>query len=201
MKFDLHTHTTASDGTDTPAQLIERAAQAGFSLIAVTDHDTLGGLAEAEAAGKRLGVQVIPGVEISAGEEPEVHVLGYGMRERERLEQALASQRAARRDRMRLMIEKLRAIGVQVDAQRVAQLSGDSVGRPHLARALVEMGCVQDVREAFARYLSPGKPAYVPREKLTVPQAIRLLRESAAQRRSSPIRGRTGAHPSGCGSG
>lgn len=180
MKFDLHTHTTASDGTDTPAQLIERAAQAGFSLIAVTDHDTLGGLAEAEAAGKRLGVQVIPGVEISAGEEPEVHVLGYGMRERERLEQALASQRAARRDRMRLMIEKLRAIGVQVDAQRVAQLSGDSVGRPHLARALVEMGCVQDVREAFARYLSPGKPAYVPREKLTVPQAIRLLRECGA---------------------
>lgn len=180
MKFDLHTHTTASDGTDTPVRLIERAAQEGFSLIAVTDHDTLSGLREAEEAGKGLGVRVIPGVEISAGEEPEVHVLGYGMRDRERLERALTGMRLARRDRMRLMIEKLRLIGIEVDAQRVQQLCGDSVGRPHLARALMEMGCVQDVREAFARYLSPGKPAYVPREKLTVPEAIRLLCECGA---------------------
>lgn len=180
MKFDLHTHTTASDGTDTPAQLIERAARGGFGLIAVTDHDTLSGLDEAESAGRARGVRVIPGVEISAGEEIEVHVLGYGIRDREPLEQALSGMREARRARMRKMIEKLRDLGIEVDRERVAALSGDSVGRPHLARALVEMGCVRDVREAFFRYLSPGRPAYVPREKLTVAQAIHLLRSAGA---------------------
>lgn len=180
MKFDLHTHTTASDGTDTPAQLIERAARGGFGLIAVTDHDTLSGLDEAESAGRARGVRVIPGVEISAGEEIEVHVLGYGIRDREPLEQALSGMRQARRARMRKMIGKLRDLGIEVDRERVAALSGDSVGRPHLARALVEMGCVRDVREAFFRYLSPGRPAYVPREKLTVAQAIHLLRGAGA---------------------
>lgn len=180
MKFDLHTHTTASDGTDTPAQLIERAARGGFGLIAVTDHDTLSGLDEAESAGRARGVRVIPGVEISAGEEIEVHVLGYGIRDREPLEQALSGMREARRARMRKMIGKLRDLGIEVDRERVAALSGDSVGRPHLARALVEMGCVRDVREAFFRYLSPGRPAYVPREKLTVAQAIHLLRSAGA---------------------
>ena len=180
MKFDLHTHTTASDGTDTPAQLIERAAREGFGLIAVTDHDTLSGLEEAEAAGRARGVRVISGVEISAGEEIEVHVLGYGIRDRGPLEQALSGMRQARRARMRKMIGKLRDLGIEVDRERVAALSGDSVGRPHLARALVEMGCVRDVREAFFRYLSPGRPAYVPREKLTVAQAIHLLRDAGA---------------------
>lgn len=180
MKFDLHTHTTASDGTDTPAQLIERAARGGFGLIAVTDHDTLSGLDEAESAGRARGVRVIPGVEISAGEEIEVHVLGYGIHDREPLEQALSGMREARRARMRKMIGKLRDLGIEVDRERVAALSGDSVGRPHLARALVEMGCVRDVREAFFRYLSPGRPAYVPREKLTVAQAIHLLRDAGA---------------------
>lgn len=180
MKFDLHTHTTASDGTDTPAQLIERAARGGFGLIAVTDHDTLSGLDEAESAGRARGVRVIPGVEISAGEEIEVHVLGYGIHDREPLEQALSGMREARRARMRKMIGKLRDLGIEVDRERVAALSGDSVGRPHLARALVEMGCVRDVREAFFRYLSPGRPAYVPREKLTVAQAIHLLRGAGA---------------------
>lgn len=180
MKFDLHTHTTASDGTDTPAQLIERAAREGFGLIAVTDHDTLSGLEEAESAGRARGVRVISGVEISAGEEIEVHVLGYGIRDRGPLEQALSGMRQARRARMRKMIGKLRDLGIEVDRERVAALSGDSVGRPHLARALVEMGCVRDVREAFFRYLSPGRPAYVPREKLTVAQAIHLLRDAGA---------------------
>ena len=140
MKFDLHTHTTASDGTDTPAQLIERAARLGFELIAVTDHDTVSGLAEAKEAGERLGVRVIPGVEISAGENPEVHVLGYGMRDLPRLEQRLGDMRLARRDRMYQMIERLRAAGIEVDEARVFALAGESPGRPHLARVLVEMG-------------------------------------------------------------
>lgn len=180
MKFDLHTHTTASDGTDTPAQLIERAANLGFELIAVTDHDTVSGLAEAKEAGERRGVRVIPGVEISAGEETEVHVLGYGMRDLPLLEQRLADMRQARRGRMHQMIERLRAAGVEVNEARVFALAGESPGRPHLARVLVEMGRARDVRDAFYRYLLPGRAGYVPRQKLTVPEAIHLLRECGA---------------------
>ena len=180
MKFDLHTHTTASDGTDTPAQLIEHAAKLGFELIAVTDHDTVSGLAEAKEAGERLGVRVSPGVEISAGENPEVHVLGYGMRDLPRLEQRLGDMRLARRDRMYQMIERLRAAGIEVDEARVFALAGESPCRPHLARVLVEMGRARDVRDAFYKYLLPGRAGYVPRQKLTVPEAIHLLRECGA---------------------
>lgn len=180
MKFDLHTHTTASDGTDTPTQLIERAARLGFELIAVTDHDTVSGLPEAKEAGERLGVRVISGVEISAGEDPEVHVLGYGIRDLHHLDQRLGDMRLARRVRMHQMIERLCAAGVEVDAARVFALAGDSPGRPHLARVLVELGRARNIRDAFYRYLLPGRAGYVPRQKLTVPQAIHLLRECDA---------------------
>lgn len=180
LKFDLHTHSTASDGTDTPAQLIERAAREGFGLIALTDHDTLSGLPEARQTGERLGVRVIPGVEISAGEETEVHVLGYGMRDMARLESELSRMRQARCERMHRMIVKLAEAGIAVDEARVALLAGDSPGRPHLARVLVEMGRARDVRDAFYKYLLPGRVGYVPREKLTVPQAIHLLRDCGA---------------------
>jgi len=177
LKFDLHLHTTASDGTDTPTQLLERAAQGGFEVLAITDHDTLSGLEEARAAAQRLGIRLIPGVEISAGQHVDVHVLGYGMTDCSGMEQTLRRMRKARQQRMQDMIAKLRQIGIEVDAERVRQLSGESVGRSHLARVLLEMGKVHDVREAFYRYLSPGRPAYVPREKLSVAQAIRLIRD------------------------
>ncbi len=178
MKFDLHLHTTASDGTDSPAQLAELAAQSGFDLIAVTDHDTVSGVEEAQETGRTLGVRVIPGVEISAGGEPEVHVLGYGMRDLATMEQELGRMRELRDQRMEQMIERLRQAGVDVDIERVRELSGGgSMGRPHLARALVEEGKVRDVREAFYRFLSPGRPGYVARHKLTVTEAVRLIRD------------------------
>lgn len=180
MKFDLHMHTTASDGTDTPTQLVSQAAAKGFDVIAITDHDTVGGLQEAMEAGEKAGVRVIPGVEISAGTDTEVHVLGYGIRDAEKLEASLFSMRKQRDARMRRMVEKLNRLGIEVTLSEVMEMSGGSVGRSHLARVLVEKGVVRDIRTAFARYLSPGRPAYVQRDKLTVVEAIELLRSAGA---------------------
>ena len=174
-RFDLHIHTTASDGTDSPEAVVALAAGKGFSIIAITDHDTMCGVPEAVAAGEKYGVRVIGGVEISAGGQTEVHVLGYGVRDVERLEQTLTLMRDKRAERMAGMVEKLRALGVDVTLDEVTALSGGSVGRSHLARVLIDKGVVRDVREAFAKYLSPGKPAYVEREKLGVQQAVRLI--------------------------
>ena len=174
-RFDLHIHTTASDGTDSPEAVVALAAEKGFSIIAITDHDTMRGVPEAIAAGEKYGVRVIGGVEISAGGQTEVHVLGYGVRDVERLEQTLTLMRDKRAERMAGMVEKLRALGVDVTLDEVTALSGGSVGRSHLARVLIDKGVVRDVREAFAKYLSPGKPAYVEREKLGVQQAVRLI--------------------------
>ena len=174
-RFDLHIHTTASDGTDSPEAVVALAAGKGFSIIAITDHDTMCGVPEAAAAGEKYGVRVIGGVEISAGGQTEVHVLGYGVRDVERLEQTLTLMRDKRAERMAGMVEKLRALGVDVTLDEVTALSGGSVGRSHLARVLIDKGVVRDVREAFAKYLSPGKPAYVEREKLGVQQAVRLI--------------------------
>ena len=174
-RFDLHIHTTASDGTDSPEAVVALAAGKGFSIIAITDHDTMSGVPEAVAAGEKYGVRVIGGVEISAGGQTEVHVLGYGVRDVERLEQTLTLMRDKRAERMAGMVEKLRALGVDVTLDEVTALSGGSVGRSHLARVLIDKGVVRDVREAFAKYLSPGKPAYVEREKLGVQQAVRLI--------------------------
>ncbi|MBQ2956807.1 MAG: PHP domain-containing protein [Clostridia bacterium] len=175
MKFDLHLHTTASDGTDTPSALVSLAAEKGFELLAITDHDTMSGVREAQEAGKRLGVRVISGVEISAGGDTEVHVLGYAVQKPEMLVQMLEKMRNQRSQRMRQMVMKLNDLGIPIHLGRVTGLAKESVGRSHLARVLVEDGIVRDVREAFNRYLAPGRPAYVEREKLTVSQAVRLI--------------------------
>lgn len=175
MKFDLHLHTTASDGTDTPSALVSLAAEKGFELLAITDHDTMSGVREAQEAGKRLGVRIISGVEISAGGDTEVHVLGYAVQKPEMLVQMLEKMRNQRSQRMRQMVMKLNDLGIPIHLGRVTGLAKESVGRSHLARVLVEDGIVRDVREAFNRYLAPGRPAYVEREKLTVSQAVRLI--------------------------
>jgi len=175
LKFDLHLHSTASDGTDAPGTLVSLAAEKGFDLIALTDHDTMNGVSEAREAGRRLGVRVVSGVEISAGGDTEVHVLGYAIREPDKLVQVLERMRLQRSQRMRQMVMKLNDLGIPVHLERVTGMARESVGRSHLARVLVEDGVVHDVREAFQRYLAPGKPAYVEREKLTVSQAVALI--------------------------
>jgi len=133
LKFDLHLHTTASDGTDSPRRLVENAAKNGFGLIAVTDHDTMSGVPEALEAGRRLGVRVISGVEISAGGGTEVHVLGYAIRQPEKLIQVLEDMRAQRSKRMKQMVFKLNQLGIPVPLHRVTGLAQESVGRSHPA--------------------------------------------------------------------
>ena len=152
---DLHTHTTASDGQYTPAELVGLAKGRGLDLLAVTDHDTIAGVDEAMEAGEALGLKVIRGVELSAQEHPNFHILGYGFQaggtELARLCEKL---RAGRDDRKYRIVDFLREKGVEVDLSEVEELAGGEViARPHFARALVRRGYVSTNREAFDRYL------------------------------------------------
>ena len=135
MKLDLHIHTTDSDGTDTPTQVVESAKAAGFEAIAITDHDTLGGVAEGMAAGERVGLRVIPGCEISAGGVSEVHVLGYGLMPGCGIDDMLSDMRGERTARMEKMIALLAERGIEIDIERVRSYTNGPVGRAHLARA------------------------------------------------------------------
>jgi predicted metal-dependent phosphoesterase TrpH len=179
MRFcDLHAHTTESDGTLSPTRLVELAAREGLAALAVTDHDTLGALPEARAAGARLGVEVVPGVELSVAHPlaGDVHLLGYFVRETPRFGARLAGLRDARARRGERIVEKLRALGVDVAMEDVEK--APAVGRPHVARALMRKGVVASVQEAFDRYLAEGRPAFVPKEKLDAAEAIGLVHEA-----------------------
>jgi 3',5'-nucleoside bisphosphate phosphatase len=178
LGVDLHTHSTASDGLLAPQELVEEAARRGLTTIALTDHDTVRGVDEAVAAGERLGVEVIPGVELGsdvAGRE--VHLLGYFVDPTSSaLLAALQGLAARRRDRMALMVARLNDLGVPVALDEVLALAGPgSVGRPHLARALVGRGVATSVSDAFDRFLAAGRPAYVRRQPFTPEEAVALI--------------------------
>lgn len=179
MRIDLHTHTTASDGLlDAPA-LIAEASTRGVGLLAVSDHDTTAGVDAALEAGRKAGVEVWPAVELSCDVEAgEVHVLGYFVDHRLPWLQALLDRlREGRLRRAERMVERLSALGAPIDFARVAALSGGgAVGRPHVARALVEAGWVRDLPEAFERYIGRHGPAYVERLKVTPGEAVTILR-------------------------
>lgn len=180
--IDLHTHTTFSDGTLTPTQLVEEAATLGLSALAVTDHDTVDGLPEALAAGERLGVRVVPGVEINCEhEQVTLDVLGYFLAgaPNDELERELAELRRYRDARNELILERLAALGYPIDADDLARAAGGgAVGRPHIGDAMVRQGYVGSVSEAFQRFLKRGAPAWVDRRRLALRPAIRLLRAS-----------------------
>ncbi len=179
MRADLHLHTTASDGMLTPAQLACKAAQEGFDWIAVTDHDSMAGVAQAQEAAEKLGLHVITGVELSCGAQKEIHILGYGFDPAHAaLEQFCAHRRAQRIERVEEMVKRLCALGRPVSIERVRELADGVMGRPHVARALMEAGYVASMSEAFERYLKPGKPGYVPKEDVKVSEAVRLVREA-----------------------
>ena len=177
-EVDLHLHTTASDGLLTPRALVEAAAANGLRTIAITDHDTTDGVAEATAAAAELGsLTVIPGVELSTAPDPvECHMLGYFVAITEPgLVSRLRELRLGRTDRGRAMVEQLATLGLPLRWERVEQLAGGSVGRPHIARAMVERGYVETVAEAFDRYIGKGRPAYVDRPTLTPTEAVELI--------------------------
>lgn len=177
MKIDLHIHTTGSDGTDSPTRVVERAKTVGFAAIAITDHDTLGGISEGVEAGARVGLRVIPGCEISAGGISEVHVLGYGLVPGCGIDDMLDEMRTERYARMEGMIAKLEQVGVTISMERVKSYTNGPLGRAHLARALLEGGYVSSLKDAFNKYLAPGAVAYVPRRKLDTRSVIAMIRD------------------------
>ena len=152
---DLHTHTTASDGQYTPAELVELAKGRGLSVLGVTDHDTISGVAEAQQAGNAMGLTVIHGVELSAKDYPNCHILGYGFRDEDTELARLCEQfRAGRDERKYRIVDFLRQKGVELDLAEVEEIAGGEViARPHFAQALVRHGYVSTNREAFDRYL------------------------------------------------
>jgi predicted metal-dependent phosphoesterase TrpH len=176
---DLHLHTTASDGRLTPARLISLAAEKGLKTIAVTDHDSTEGLKEAfEAARAFPRLSVIPGAELSTDiPGDEIHVLAYFFRyEDVQVQEVLQRFRAGRLGRAMKMVEKLGELGVEIEWERVQEIAGDaSVGRPHIAQAMVEKGYIREPWEAFDLYINRNGPAYVEREKLTPREAVSLI--------------------------
>lgn len=177
--IDLHTHTTASDGTLSPEALVDLAADKHLRAIAITDHDTVAGIPAALERGKQRGVVVIRGVELGArGDgDGQMHILGYCISVgNSYLLDRLSWLRARRRDRAAEIIKQLHACGVTVSWDRVSQLAGSgSVGRPHVARALVEAGEVHSISEAFERYLNPGRAGFLEKIQFTSREVIELI--------------------------
>jgi predicted metal-dependent phosphoesterase TrpH len=179
-RVDLHIHSTASDGTLTPSEVVRLALARGLRVIALTDHDTVSGVAEAQAAAG-TEIEVIAGVEINAeGGGTPLHMLGFYVDpQTPSLTEKLRTMRDARLERARKMLERLRELGMPLAWEDVQALAGgESVGRPHVARALLDRGYVATVREAFERFIGPGCPAHIPRLRLTPAEAIRAVVEA-----------------------
>ena len=174
---DLHAHSTASDGSRSPTAVVSAAKAAGLAAIALTDHDTMDGVAEALGAADEIGLRVVPGVELSAIEEDrEVHLLGLHIQRQSAIEDSLRAFREHRHERAMQIVAKLNELGVSVSFDDVLARAGDAaIGRPHLARVLIEGGWARDSRDAFDRYLGAGRPAYVPKHRLSVGDAIALV--------------------------
>ncbi len=174
---DLHTHSTASDGVYAPAELLQHAKDVGLRVLALTDHDNTGGLQEAAQAAAKLDIDFIPGIEINTDVVGgEVHVLGYFPEyERPAFQAVLKVLRDARERRGQRMVELLNEQGISISWERVREIAQGSVGRPHVAGALLEAGYVQNIGEAFDTYIGRGCYAYVPRYKLAPEDAVRLI--------------------------
>lgn len=178
MLIDLHVHTNASDGLFPPAKIVKLAKLAGVTVLGVADHDTVNGIDESIEAGVNEGVKIVPSVEINSyNGDAEYHILGCFIDHTdEELRGVLAEFRRARVQRMHVILSRLAALDISLKAEEVLSLSGDgSLGRPHIARALVKKGYASSVRDAFDMYIGEGKPAYAPRSKLTPEEAITII--------------------------
>ncbi len=179
---DLHLHSTASDGHLNPADVVRKSTELGVTVIAISDHDTVDGIAPALAAAKAFPqLTVIPCVEISTDvPNGEVHVLGYFIDYTDHeLLVRLERMRDSRRERAQRMIAKLRNLGIDIDWQRVQEIAGSgSVGRPHIAQAMLEKGHITSIKEAFTDYISRGGPAYAEREKMTPLQVSEIISQA-----------------------
>ncbi|MGG4214400.1 PHP domain-containing protein [Paenibacillus alvei] len=185
-RYDLHTHTQASDGMQPPADNVRWAKEKGLAGVAITDHDTVAGLEEALEEGKRIGITVVPGVEIStrAGGK-DIHILGYFMDYRNKVFlERLEKLRQTRDTRNDLILSQLRSLGVEITLDEVVATMGrplapdESIGRPHMADTLVQKGYAKDMRDAFDRYLAEGAPGYVSVPRVEPAEAINWIREA-----------------------
>jgi len=178
QNFDLHTHSNASDGSYAPADLVRLAAECGVTTLALTDHDTVSGIAEAQAAGEKYGVTLIPGVEISIDFTPgTMHICGYYLDiDNTELCAGLNFVQVARRNRNPRIIEKLNVLGVAITLDEVKALAGpDQLGRPHFAQVLVQKGYARDTQAAFSKYLAKGAPAYMDKQRLSLDRAVAMI--------------------------
>ncbi len=183
--IDLHCHSTASDGTRTPAEIVREAVRLDLKALSITDHDTLDGLDEAREEAKRLGLEFIAGVELSLGRQADrLHLLGYLFdADNARFREAVDRLKHRRHRRNRHMLERLRALGVVIDEDRIEKVTGKQgvaagIGRPHIARTLQAEGVVESVPEAFERFIGEGAPAYVPKELMSPAEGIRIIHDA-----------------------
>jgi hypothetical protein len=177
--IDLHLHSTASDGLMAPADVVRAAVAAGLAALALTDHDTVEGLPAAREAALQADIELVPGVELSAYEgDEEVHLLGLHLDDLEGMQAALRVFRAARRERAGEMVRLLNVAGVRITFADVLHEAGDAaIGRPHVARAMVQNGWAMDLRDAFERYLGAGRPAYLDKLRLGIAEAVGLVHD------------------------
>jgi len=178
--IDLHTHSTASDGTLTPRELVRYAKDSGLSAIALTDHDTIAGIGDALDEARSIGFEVVPGIEISVDYETEMHILGYfSGKDYLNIEPALDALRRSREERNPKILRKLNKLGFDISLEEVKkEAQGEIVARPHIASILFKKGYVENMREAFDKYLSMGKPAYYRREKLTPEEGLGIISDA-----------------------
>lgn len=182
-EVDLHLHTTHSDGTLTPTELVDLCARSGLKVIAVSDHDSTEGIEEALSAAETRGIEVIPAIEMSADvPNNEIHMLGYFVDTNDQqFQDTLAKFRAGRKDRAREMVERLNDLDIHITWEQVQRIAdGAAVGRPHIAQAMVERGYVQYNKDAFDRYLGRNGLAYIQRPRLKPEEAIQMLLQNGA---------------------
>lgn len=178
--IDLHTHSTYSDGSLTPSELVRHAKENGLCAIALSDHDNIGGVAEAIEEGKKIGIEVVPAIELSAESDTETHILGYYIDiNNKELNEKLEYVRKVRREREEEICEKLRNLGFNVTMEEAEEIAGSElICRAHFARIMVRKGYVNSVKEAFELYLANGRPAYSGRQAMTDEEAVKLINNS-----------------------
>lgn len=177
--IDLHIHTTASDGTESPAEAVRRARELGLGAIAITDHDTVSGCAEAVSEGQKLGLEVVPGVELSSRYGRTIHILGYFLRTNSpALTRVLDGVVAERDARNRKMAAMMAADGIPIDYEEMHRRFGPVIGRPNFGQILVELGRASSVQDAFDRFIEKGQRYYLPRKMISIERSVEVIREA-----------------------
>ena len=177
-RVDFHTHSTRSDGTMTPAELVQHAKNVGLSAFALTDHDSVDGIEEAQNEAEKIGVEFIPGIEFSAAEDTEIHIIGLYIDPRnEKLLKTINKLKGSRKRRMEDICRKLRSLGFEITHDEALLIGGGHfVGRAHIAKLLVQKGYCNTVQECFDKYIGLGKPAYSEKNELTATEAVESIR-------------------------